>query len=90
MVIYFLSAVLAKKHKSYHRQALDTKPFSVGYWEWWHRFLIDANKKDDYPTLFFIFSHGILQKHVTLIVHNLTLYGTTIRMYFFLLLTFLS
>ena len=46
----------AKKHRCSPRQALDTKAFSAGHWEWCHRFLIDANKQDGYPTLFFTFS----------------------------------
>ena len=53
----FLGTVeLARKHKCSLRQALDNKVFSASHWEWNHRFLIDANKQDGYPTAFFTFS----------------------------------
>ena len=56
MFHYSLGAVeSARKHKCSPRQAFDTKAFSAGHWEWCHRFLIDENKQDGYPTLFLTF-----------------------------------
>ena len=46
----------AKKHGCSPRQALDTKPFCAAYWEWSHRFLIDADRQDGYPSAFLTFS----------------------------------
>ena len=36
--------------------ALDSKPFSVGYWKWQHRYLIDAVRQFGFPTLFITIS----------------------------------
>lgn len=36
--------------------ALDTKPFSVEYWRWEHRFLLDAVRQYGYPSVFITIS----------------------------------
>ena len=57
MFDFFLGAAeSARNYKCSLRQTFDTKAFSAGHWEWCHRFVIDENKQDGYPTLFLIFS----------------------------------
>ena len=46
-----------RKFKYSPMQALDSKEFTSGYWEWCHLFLIDAVRQDGYLSFFITSLH---------------------------------
>lgn len=47
---------IARKLKCSPARALNTKTFSVGYWQWQHRFLVDAMRQYGFPSPFITIS----------------------------------
>ena len=49
----YLGAVeTAKKYKCTQKQALDSKEFSAGYWNWRHLYLMDAVRQEGWSSAF--------------------------------------